>query len=217
VPDEWYRDARWDRRTEEEFERRLRRARAHNRPQYLRVKALALLDHGGRKERRAARDLLQRVLTDYPDSLDVVVAREALGQICEREGDHEEAEAHYRAALGRSLEGHVHGDAQLRLPELLIRTGGTEKLADAEAILASIDVEGDLAFKSQRFRYAVCRARVAARQGELGEAAGHAAAALREARTDAPDFPRHPTIGHVDADRAVIRELERLAREEVRD
>ncbi len=210
MADEWYRDPRWDQRIEDEFERRLSRARADNRPQYLRVKALTLLEEGGGKERSAARDLLQRVIDDYPGSLDVVIAHEGLGEFYEKVGAFEEAEAHYRAALHLSLEGYVQGDAHLRLPELLIRTGQVQKLADAEAILATIDLERDLAFRSQRFRYAVCRARLAVVRDDAEEASNYAAAALQEAATDTPDFPRHPDVGHVDADESLLRELRQL-------
>jgi hypothetical protein len=207
----WYRDPRWNQRIEDEFERRLARARAHNRPQYLRIKGLTLLESGGASERPAARDLLQRVIDDYPDSLDVVWVHEALAGFYEEEGALVDAEAHWRAALRLSLEGNVHGDAQLRLPELLIRTEEDEKVADAEAILSTIDVQRDLAFKSQRFRYAVCRARLAIARDDSGEAAEYAAAALRETAVDTPDFPRHPHIGRVLADDDLLRELRRLA------
>lgn len=172
---------------------------------------MALLEAGGRQKRLAARDLLQRVLAEYPDSLDVVFAHEALGEFYESEGDFDEAEAHYRAALHLSLEGNVEGDANLRLPELLIRSGQAGKLADAEAILGTIDVERDLAFASQRFRYAVCRARLAVTRDNPAEAADYASEALREAASDKPDFARHPTVGRVVADKSLVREMRRLA------
>lgn len=215
MAEEWYRSPRWSQRIEDEFESKLSRARSSSRPQYLRIKGLALLASGGTKERLAARGLLQRVLDEYPDSLDVVVAHEGLGEVYEREGAVTEAESHYRSALHLSLEGYVRGDAHLRLPELLIERGDPDKLAEAEAVLSMIDVQRDLAFRSQRFRYAVCRARLAAERNDWAEAADYAAAALREAGSDAADFPRHPTVGPVRADDPdLFRELQRLARTE---
>lgn len=211
VPVDWFRDPTWGRRVAEEFERTLARAHADSRPQYLRIKALALLDSGGVREREVARGLLERLLREYPESLDAVLAREALGEICFSDGKLEEAEKHYRAALASSLEEYVSGDAQLRLPEILIEIGTPEKLADAEALLALVNVERDLTFKSQRFRYAVACARLAARRDDAVEAAEYASAALREAFEERPDFSRHPDVGHVTADEALVQELEWLA------
>ena len=214
VADEWYRDPRWNRRIQDEFESRLNRARASSRPQYLRIKALTLLESGGRNERLAARDLLQRILEEYPDSLDVVAAHEGLAQVYEQEGATAEAESHYRSALHLSLEGYVRGDAHLRLPELLIESGDPDKLVEADAVLSMINIERDLVFRSQRFRYAVCRAKLAAAGGDSEAAAHYAAAALREAATDEPDFPRHPTLGGVHADPDILGELQRMAEPE---
>jgi tetratricopeptide (TPR) repeat protein len=212
VPFEWFRNPTWDSRVADEFERKLARARADSRPQYLRIKARALLDSGGRKERKVARELLERLLREYPDSLDVALGREALGEICFSGGQLEEAEKHYRAALASSLEGFVSGDAQLRLPEILIEIGTPEKLADAEAVLALVNVERDLTFKSQRFRFAVACARLAERRDNAVEAAQYASAALREASEERPDFSGHPGVGHVDADEPLLQELRRLAK-----
>jgi len=213
VTDEWYRDPHWNKAVEEEFERRLARARADNRPQYLRIKGLALLEKGGEKERAAARGLFRRVIEDYDDPLnnfDFLVARETLAELDEADGALDEAEAQYRAALQLSSEGNVRGDAPLALAELLIRRGDEEKLAEAGAVLDSVD-ESDLTFKIQRFRYSACRARLAAISGETEEAAAYATAALREASTTDPDFPRHSDIGHVHARESVLREMRELA------
>lgn len=215
MADEWYRDPRWGKKVEEEFERRLARARLDKRPQYLRIKALALLENGGKKERLAARGLLRRVIEDYDDPLnnfDFLIARETLAELDAADGSMDEAEAQYRAALRLSSGGHVRGEAHLALPELLIRRGGTAKLTEAEQILDGVNTT-DLTFKVQRFRYFVCRARLAEATGDADGAAAHAIAALREASTTEPDFSRHPDIGHVRHDEALLGDLRRLARD----
>lgn len=63
APTEWFRTSDWDDDARAEFEKRLGRARDHNRPQYLRIKALALRDAG---DKQAAGSLLRRVLDEYP-------------------------------------------------------------------------------------------------------------------------------------------------------
>jgi len=157
--------------------------------------------------------LFRRVIEDYDDPLnnfDFLVARETLAELDEADGALDEAEARYRAALQLSSEGNVRGDAPLALAELLIRRGDEEKLAEAGAVLDSVD-ESDLTFKIQRFRYSACRARLAAISGETEEAAAYATAALREASTTDPDFSRHSDIGHVHARESVLREMRELA------
>jgi hypothetical protein len=70
-----------------------------------------------------------------------------------------------------------------------------------------------LTFSSQRFRYAVARARLASHSGRRAEARRYADDALREAESVKPYFSRHPTVGRVTADPTVLREMHELASE----
>jgi tetratricopeptide (TPR) repeat protein len=212
VPEEWFRSPDWSPQAEEEFQQRLARARDFNRSQYLRIKALALVEHGGKAEARGARELLVRVIEGYPESGDVVMAHEHLAELDVREGQRSSAKAHYRMALRLSPERHVYGDAALRLPELLLEDGGEDQRDEARSLLDVITTS-DLVFASQRFRYAVARARLARASGDKVEARQYAEDALRETARDTPDFPRHPTVGLVDADRKVLKEMGKLAGE----
>lgn len=212
MAEEWFRSPDWSPQAQEEFEQRLGRARDFNRSQYLRIKALALVDHGGKAEAKGARELLLRVIEGYPESGDVVLAYEQLAELDLREGQRSSAKAHYRMALRLAPERHVYGDAALRLPELLIEDGGDDQRNEARSLLDAITTS-DLAFASQRFRYAVARARLARASGNTVEARRYAEDALREAARDTPDFPRHPTVGLVDADRKVLKEMREFARQ----
>jgi tetratricopeptide (TPR) repeat protein len=212
VTEEWFRSRDWSAEAQEDFEARLHRARAYNRPQYLTIKAGALLGHGGQPEIEGARRLLLRVIETYPESLDVVAAHELLGGLDAREGDRRAAVAHYREALRFSPERHVYGDARLRLPELLIEDGSVEAQREAGELLEALPPVA-LTFSSQRFRYAVARARLARNSGHLAEARRYADDALREAETIKPDFRHHPTVGRVAADPSVLHEMSELASE----
>jgi hypothetical protein len=196
-----------------EFEVRLSRARPYNRPQYLRVKAIALREHGGNDHRRAARDLNERLIRDYPDSFpDLVVAHEQLALLAQEDGLPEQAIRHYRDALYLSVEGAPTGDAILRLPELLIgEQSNPERLREAATILGRIDVDRDLAFSSQRFRYNALRARLAEQDGDPTSAAAFANAALAEWHRSTPDFRRHATFGWVQSTPETLAQLARLA------
>ncbi len=209
--EEWLRSPDWSPQAQEAFEQRLSRARGFNRSQYLRIKALALIAAGGKAKAKGARELLVRVIETYPESGDVVMAHEHLAELDVREGHRSSAAAHYRMALRLAPERHVYGDAGLRLPELLIEGGGDNEHGEARELLDGI-TPSDLVFASQRFRYAVVRARLARASGSKVEAKQYAEDALREAAGDSPDFPRHPTVGLVDADRKVMKEMRKVAR-----
>ncbi len=211
MAEEWFRSPDWSPQAQEAFEQRLSRARGSSRSQYLRIKALALIGAGGKAEAKGARELLVRVIETYPESGDVVMAHEHLAELDVREGHRSPAAAHYRLALRLAPERHVYGDAALRLPELLIEDGGDNGCREAREVLDGI-TPSDLVFASQRFRYAVARARLARAAGNKAEARQHAEDALREAARDSPDFPRHPTVGLVGANRKVTKEMRELAR-----
>lgn len=212
MAEEWFRSPDWNAQAQEDFEERLRRARTFNRSQYLRIKALALMEHGGRAEAKGARALLARVIETYPESGDVVMAHEHLAELDVREGHRSSAEAHYRTALRLAPQRHVFGDAALRLPELLIEDGGDGKRDEARQLLARIP-PANLVWASQRFRHAVARARLAHAAGNQAEARLYAEDALGEAAKETSDFPRHPTVGLVNADRKVLTEMRNLAQQ----
>lgn len=210
MAEDWFRSRDWGAEAQEDFEARLRRAREYNRPQYLAIKAGALLAHGGKAEAKGARRLLLRVIEMYPESMSVVSAHEQLGALDAREGDRLGAIAHYREALRLSPERHVYGDARLRLPELLIEDGSDEARREAGELLDALPPVA-LTFSSQRFRYAVARARLAHISGHQADARRYANDALDEAERVKPDFSRHPTVGRVTADPKVLREMNELA------
>lgn len=210
MSDEWFRSRDWTAEAEEDFEARLHRARTYKQPQYLTIKAGALRAAGGKAETEGARRLLLRVIETYPESMSVVSAHEQLGGLDAQEGDRRGAEAHYREALRLSPERHMYGDARLRLPELLIEDGSDEARREAGELLDALPPVA-LTFSSQRFRYAVARARLARMSGHRAEARRYADAALREAESAKPDFSRHPTVGRVTADTSVLREMTELA------
>ena len=71
--------------------------------------------------------------------------------------------------------------------------------------------ERGLAFESQRWRWLVTSARLAALTGDVRLAAEHARAAIEQLSIEAPDFYRHPTLGHIVTDRETVEELRRMA------
>ncbi|WP_141137500.1 tetratricopeptide repeat protein [Blastococcus mobilis] len=205
MPTQWYRTTAWDAPAREEFEARLRRARADNRSQYLRIKARGLAGAG---RPRDAEQLLRRLLAEYPDAFDAPSAMEALGDLAAQDGRPAEAVDWYRRLLGRrpDLNG-TTGTARISLASALVRLGRHE-----EALAALDDVDdAALTMNSAVFGYRVVLAEAAAGLGDRDTAAHAARAALD--LLDAPDqFFRHPGVGRARPTRAQLRRLRALAR-----
>ncbi|MGI9090900.1 MAG: hypothetical protein ACR2GG_07345, partial [Gemmatimonadaceae bacterium] len=84
-----------------------------------------------------------------------------------------------------------------------ILDGGEESRYDeADELLDRARANGDTLFRVWRFRYALYRARLAARRGRRDEAAAFAYGALWQVAEDeeGPLLPRHPDVGRVETD-----------------
>jgi predicted Zn-dependent protease len=207
VSDEWYRGPRWDRDDRAEFERRLSRARDYNRPQYLRIKALALWQAGKLDE---ACDLLLRVTAEYAEAIDAPSATEMLGDIARQQGRTADAESFYRSVLKNwpSLSS-TTWMVEVSLAELLIDRGGESAYTEALQLLDSRLARG-LMFNSDLFRWNVALARVAVSLGDV-ETQRQAARTALSLADRGPQLPRHPTVGLVNTDKPTLTWLRRLA------
>lgn len=145
---EWYRTSDWDEAAQEDFEKRLRRARS-SRPQYLRIKALALQEAGLPHE---AETLIRRLLAEHPDDdFERPFALELLGDLVREQGRLGEAEANYREALEDEHQpGGRTGLVPVSLTEVLTDTGRRE---EAWALLHSADAQNEVleTFHHSRF------------------------------------------------------------------
>jgi hypothetical protein len=214
VGDDWYRTPDWSVEAQDAFEEKLKRSRRHNRPQYLRIKALALLQTDEKENRHAGRELLRRLVQDYPDSFDVSWAQEFLANAYREEGQAVEAEALYRAALRTyEINPNVKGYAHLGLAALILDTAQDSKYEEMEVLLDSLDPTSDLALRNAQFKWSVLRARLATRLGKQEDARQFASAGLRLAELDEPQFPRHPDVAQIQPEDAALDELRRLAGE----
>jgi len=206
---DWFRDPSWDPVTRDLFEDRLSRARDWNRPQYLRIKALALKDV---RELKAAKQLLIRVVSDYPDSVDCGFCLELLGDIAREEGSAEAAEWNYREVIRRwpDLNG-TTGMVEVSLAEVLTETGGPDRHEEALRLLGSALKRGRL-MNSGLFRWNIALARAAEKLGDAKTVSRAAGTALSLTKFG-PQFPRHPTVGLAKPDAATLAWLEKAAAE----
>jgi tetratricopeptide (TPR) repeat protein len=214
VADEWYRSSAWGKADEEQFEEKLRRARPHSRPQYIRLKGLALADSKKRRERRAAADLLRRVIREHSDDeLQAAMAWADLGRFYDEEGEHQLAAEAYRSCLDAEAAlsgGGLHTGSELALAEVIVRAEWEHRYPEALALLDAARRAG-LTFKVERWRWCIAHARIAARTGQISDAASFARDALALLKDPSPDFARHPDVGLIKSDRKTVRELEGLA------
>ncbi|MGN7809329.1 hypothetical protein [Flavobacterium sp. 22076] len=65
---DWFRKKTWAKDDEEHFFTKLSRARKNGRAQYLKIQAIELLYTKDNKLLNIAKELLQKVLDDYPDN-----------------------------------------------------------------------------------------------------------------------------------------------------
>lgn len=177
----------WSLPAQEDFERRLRRARPDDRGEYLRITGISL-EEAGLVD--AARDLWWRVAAEPGWSQ--TGALELLGDSLS-ESDPDRAEECYRRLidLDPTLNG-TSGMAPVRLAGLLIRRSGTAELAEARDLLAAW-WEDDPPFTAQRFPAAVAEAQWHVAAGALDAASEWAALALELAEEESP-LPSAPGL-----------------------
>ena len=191
MPEEWFRTPGWDAAAQEDFEARLRRAKPHNRAQYLRIKAGSLAASG---EVDAALTLLERVLNEYDsDVLQAPMARCQRAELLEDQGRLDEAENEYRQVISIHQQvGHRYGNPELRLAELLLRRGS--RLAYQDALNHLLHELPKMLRTSQRFRGAAVAARMHRELGNREEATSLAVQALQIAEEPQHLLPRHPSL-----------------------
>src|SRR5712691_10625788 len=165
VADEWFRTSAWDAAARQDFERRLERSRAHTRPQYLRIKGLALIEAGNEE---AAMELFQRVLRDHPGSLDCRMALETMAGLERKQGNPLIAERLYRDLLKRWPDlNATTGMANVSLAELLLEKGGRDSAEEAlQQLQAALARPGGVTLNANLFRWHVTLVRAAEAIGD---------------------------------------------------
>ncbi len=206
---DWFRGPDWTPEAQEEFERRLNRARPTSRSQYLRIKGLGLVE-GGNVE--GARELWTRVLQDpESNSLDQVAATEHLADSYNN-NDPERATELYRRVIELSPnQSGTSGTQHIKLAQLLIDSGDKEKLGEAGTLLSWWAQNAGSPYPSNHFAWHLARIKLAQALGDRESAHSSAIRAL-ELASSKPPFSRHPTVGLVHTDAETLEWLKPLAR-----
>jgi hypothetical protein len=210
VAADWFRIPDWDDAARQDFETRLHRARQDNRPQYLRIKAIALREDG---DSGAARELLQRVLDDPGpyDQLELPIAHELLGDIASQEGDWPVAEARYRHVLHTWPDlGSTTGTVEISLAGVLSRDNEAARRTEAMALLDSYPGRRSIQWNAALFRWHLVRIQLVGQEGDVATQQASAREALHLA-SQGSQFPRHGDVGTVHTTPQILDELVRLA------
>jgi len=186
----------------------LGRARPRSRPQYLRIKGLALNATG---EIAAARDLWQRVLDEPTASwVDRATTTEHLADSY-RASEPARAADLYRRVIELSPTGSgTSGTQRIKLAELLLTMGALGDLEEAGRHLEWWVENAHSPFPSDHFAWNVACVGWAQALGDK-EAAQSAARRALELTSRGPVFSRHPTVGIVHADDATLKWLRSVA------
>jgi hypothetical protein len=209
----WFRSADWDDASQAEFRAKLAGARPHNRYQYRRIKALALLEARDRARESAGRALLEENLA-LP-GLPTHERTLALGTLARNDmegGRLSSALVFLRRALaigGPDASG-TTGEEEIELAEVLLANGGEGDVQEAKALLdrrASVPP----VFVRSRYRLAVAQVRVSLLQSDVMAAADWASSALALAVTQDSGLRHHPELGLVEANEAQLAWLREMA------
>lgn len=205
---EWYRRSVWSSEDAKEFDNKLMRAQAGNRPQYLRIQAVHLAEAS---LDAPALQLLERMLVEYPDDHFIALAHSQRADILLRLEKIEEAIVAYRQAMeAQRAKPNVHTNAYLEFAWLVANTNRVSLFDEALNMLEEFG--GDEAFPVLIFKYFGALAIIQATNGNLSAASGHAKKALAAMKEKESGFRNHPNIGLVrDVEPNILDRLNNIA------
>ena len=140
---EWFRRSTWTDADREEFNARLKRSRgASSKAQYLRIQALHLAEAG---HHEGAIELLDRLLTQFPDSIEIAQAHAQKADSLAELGQTEAAIEEYRTALQRQRDfPNVRTNAWLVFEWFVVEKQLTRLYGEVARVLEEFRDEGGL-------------------------------------------------------------------------
>jgi tetratricopeptide (TPR) repeat protein len=192
---DWFRRTTWTAQDETEFYQRLGRARRSSRAQYLRIQAGELADARDPNLLPIALKLLDSVTREYPDDMFVSLVHEQRASCLSKLDRHADAFDAFRESIAaQRLRPTVQTHAYVMFATLAIQLSRFDLYPEAAQLLAEFG--GGEVFPADVYRYAACRARIAASLENWNEATQFARRALAAVDAPAP-YPRHKGLGVV--------------------
>ena len=149
---DWFRRKSWTQTDEEEFFKKLNRARKDGRAQYLKIQAVELVQTEDSTLLKIAEDLLDKMLTEYPDdNFNKGSALHTLGDIYKLRENYQGAKDYYKQALDfEKVYPKVITQAYLEYAELVVKTGETTSFNEVEQIL--LERQSRLMFPIEKYK-----------------------------------------------------------------
>jgi tetratricopeptide (TPR) repeat protein len=194
---DWYRRTTWSERDRADFFERLKRARgSSSKAQYLRIQASHLQEVGEPSCVRAALELLELMVADYPEAIQLAQAHKQRAECLIDLGDRNAALVAYRDALDAERKlPNVRTDAHIGFGELVLDLEREDLYPEALSVLDEFGT--DEPFPIQRYRLFAVRALVCERLGQLPEARQCAEHALDAAAATESPFRYRRRLGLV--------------------
>jgi tetratricopeptide (TPR) repeat protein len=177
VKDDWFRRTSWTKEDQDEFFARNARARsADAKEQNARIQAGTLFSTGKPGLIEAALALLERAISDFPETIGHAAALELAGSCCEALSRTDEALDYYRAAIERERAyPNVQTNACFHFARMAVEHGRDDLYDEA---LAGMEAYGPPVFPLQNYWREGLLAVRAKRDGAPQKAGEHARAAL---------------------------------------
>jgi tetratricopeptide (TPR) repeat protein len=197
---DWFRSTDWDEKTKEAFFERLSRSRSSSaKAQYLRVQAGHLQETNNKRLARAALELLDLMLAQFPEPLQVAQGQLQRAQCLASFGDFDAAVSAYRAAVEAERNfPNVRTQAWLEFGWFAVERRREQLYPEVLALLDQLLPSRRLPFPVDVFRFHGIRALIAADLGRQHEVPGEAQLAMAAAARPTSGLPHHPTVGLVD-------------------
>jgi tetratricopeptide (TPR) repeat protein len=188
---DWFRRTVWSTQDAQEFEEALLRSRPGKRPQYLRIQAAHLADSS---VDAPALQLLERILSDFPDDYFIAQVHSQRGDILVRLGKVDEAIQAYRDAMNAQREKPNCGtNAYLNFAWLVATT--SRKALFSEAIKVLEEFGEAEPFPIQQFLHLGSKAIIHSMWGNSTQAADFARKALLAMNAQDSGFRYHNKVG----------------------
>lgn len=194
---DWYRKKSWTKEDEEHFFTKLARARKDGRAQYLKIQAIELLYTKDNKLLNIAKELLQKVLDDYPDNnLEKSSVYKTFGDIFLLEKNIEKAIEYYRKAIDfEKVYPNVKTNSDIIYSELIIKNKLTNEYLNVEKILEE-KISG-LLFPIDKYKVFSMLAILNYYNSNIQTAKGYALLANENAQAETSGLRYHKHLGIV--------------------
>jgi tetratricopeptide (TPR) repeat protein len=199
IEKDWYRRNTWTLDDKQDFFLHFKRAKKHNKAQYLSIQARYLEETGRHDAVLGALELIELLLSEYPDPILLENAYSQKAKCLEFLNRLDDAiESHRLACQSRRNTPRIRGSAPLYFGMFVVRNSQTNLYGEIQAIFNEFLNENDIIFPYAKYMYFATNAIIADEYGQVEIAQMCAEKALQAASMNNSGFRRHPTVGLVE-------------------